>query len=241
MSIAFLLLSPIGVLSARFLRRFRWFPIHGSIQTITIVVAITGFAFANLAAGPGQLWATNHHRIGVILFVLLLLQGIGGVITHYKLFLSTSKSSNRPLPNWIHIGLGIFVQGIAYAQFFLGLNSWENLPTGGKDIPKWIRYALYAIIAVEVGAYLVGAFLWDRKSFFGKNVSTKEGAARKGDRTSSIPLRSQSRPDSRGSWTLIDNLPPQYDTIVKEPRTPEERPLFEQPLYERPPYERHTS
>jgi len=85
MIVAWGLLLPVGSFAAIFWRKTfgepLWFKVHMTLQTIGILVFLSGFVFTSLGAQGND---SPHKASGSVFSVLALLQGIGGVCRPHK-------------------------------------------------------------------------------------------------------------------------------------------------------------
>ncbi|KAJ3794845.1 hypothetical protein GGU11DRAFT_271091 [Lentinula aff. detonsa] len=151
-TIGFLILLPIGVLLARYMRKFTpiWFKGHWFVQFAVsgpiIFVGISLDIQAVVESGA-QYVNDEHKRWGVALFILYLFQ--------YSLeaFIPRVKFTNilgRPPQslNYIHVFLGSFVVGAALYQVLTGYKTeWPKIGRGplmaGTDyIWSWLAILL---------------------------------------------------------------------------------------------------
>ncbi|KAJ3992596.1 hypothetical protein F5050DRAFT_895974 [Lentinula boryana] len=133
LTIGFLLLLPIGVLLARYMRTFTpiWFKGHWIVQFAVsgpiIVVGISLGIQAVVESGAQHL-NDEHKRWGVALFILYLFQCSLGAFIHKVKF---ANILGRPPQNYIHAFLGLFVVGAALYQVRTGYKTeWPKIGRG---------------------------------------------------------------------------------------------------------------
>lgn len=156
----FLILLPVGVLVARYIRTFtnRWWTAHWIIQfLISGPVIFAGWALgykttAELQQGHFQ---DHHEKIGLSLLCLYLAQILLGVIVHFLKFPSTFKG--RAPHNYIHILLGLAIIALAQYQVHYGLFSEWPIATGGlHQVPSSAKNAWLALLVIFWVLYAVG-------------------------------------------------------------------------------------
>lgn len=100
-AIVFLLLVPAAIVIAKFYDRNPRLALrlHIWLQIITVFLVTAVFALGWLAVGPARSLTNPHHGIGLTLYVLILLQVIGGALIH-----RTEKGRDR-----LRIPLKLFV------------------------------------------------------------------------------------------------------------------------------------
>lgn len=88
--VAALILSPLGILSARYLRLFfpgskAWFPLHAVLQSSTLVFVVVAFALGTRAVGSGGHGGEFsgrgydvHHGLGGATFLSLFFKVVVG-------------------------------------------------------------------------------------------------------------------------------------------------------------------
>ena len=85
-AITFLLLVPTAIITIRFhtgnprgaVRLHIW------LQILTVLLSTVVFALGWLAVGPSRSLTNPHHGIGLAIYVLVLVQAIGGALVHHK-------------------------------------------------------------------------------------------------------------------------------------------------------------
>lgn len=105
-----------------------------------------------------------HHQLGLAVFILVLLQGILGLLAHNlrpKNRPSTSSSSKKtrsPL-QITHILLGISTIGLLYWLIWNGLHTeWVGMSTEGTVTPESIQiiYWLFVLFPLVIYAFKLG-------------------------------------------------------------------------------------
>jgi hypothetical protein len=158
-AIAWGVLSPLAIASS-VLRRFfpgdMWFHVHRCLNTLVVVFTLAAFAIAVAAinqetasgADPNHFdksLAGGHRTIGLVIFVLALLQAIGGIFRPHvhanksdlldeenaKEAPVVSKSSSRVFWEYGHKGMGIGILALCWYQVQLGIKTYSNIFNAG--------------------------------------------------------------------------------------------------------------
>ncbi|ESK89402.1 hypothetical protein Moror_16177 [Moniliophthora roreri MCA 2997] len=186
----FLILLPLGVLVARYMRSFtnRWFPVHAVWQLLVAgPVILTGWYYGWKSAeqmGLGH-FIDPHQRMGLALLILYVTQLILGAIIHWiKTPNPFGGTGTRPPQNYFHgfLGLAIFI--LAASQVHYGLYiEWDLLSGGLHHVPDSAKNAWLALVIVFWALYFLGLGLLPRQ--FRKEAERR-------DETEHIALRSGS-------------------------------------------------
>jgi len=83
-AITFLGVLPAAILIASFYHRNPRLAlrVHIYLQILTVILTTIIFVLGYFAVGPDRSLTNPHHGIGLAIYVLVLLQAIGGSITH---------------------------------------------------------------------------------------------------------------------------------------------------------------
>lgn len=166
LTLAFMVILPLGALQARLSRTFVpgkwWFMAHWILQwPVSSVCIIVGFALAVSEVNrlqSGQLDST-HKKWGLVLVILYIVQcSYGGVIHFYK----SAKATKRPLQNYGHAVLGLLIIALSFWQVYTGLNTeWKRV--GGRYIPDsiWTWWKVWVVMISVL--YLLGLGLLPRQ------------------------------------------------------------------------------
>ena len=131
-TIVFLFLVPAAIMHARFhtpppgARPSR--RIHIYLQALSVLLLTVVFVLGWFAVGPNRSWTNPHHVIGLTIYVMFLLQAVGGMLVK-----SIRKKSLRLM---IHRWHGRAIALLGFAQVPLGLALYGS--------PK-VTFILYAI------------------------------------------------------------------------------------------------
>lgn len=176
---------PPAILSVRILRpTFRlWFPIHMTMQILTVIFLTLTFALGTAAVmlgGNGSQFtgpkADRHHRLGLALYVIVLVQASLGVAAHFtrgrpgpaeaeKEHLKPKLSIFRQPVRFMHVGLGLVTCVLLYTQFWLGLAEWNMTSDNGSQIPRFVKITFWGTLGGEVAMYPPALYFehWWRK------------------------------------------------------------------------------
>ncbi|GAA5986814.1 hypothetical protein JCM10908_000908 [Rhodotorula pacifica] len=173
-SVAFMILSPAAILIARFGRdRMSWFPPHWVLNLLSVILVIITFALGTYATGNE--WNDTHKRLGLALFILVLLQATLGLVGHRtrRTHLTSSRPSSGlyynsspkrpsfPFTRISHVVLGLVTIGLGYWQIETGISDdgeWNSKAENGK-VPKSVQIIFWILLGVEVAAY-AAAWIW---------------------------------------------------------------------------------
>jgi len=146
--LCFAVLFPFGAISIRLFSfpGLIWF--HAGIQIITQIIFIVAFALGITLANELQLMHSYHPIIGVVIFILVLIQPILGMVHHraYK------RVGGRTGWSHGHIWLGRIIITLGIINGGLGFLLANNTSTGP------IAYAVVAAIFFigYIGATIIG-------------------------------------------------------------------------------------
>lgn len=133
--ITFLGVVPAAILIARFHRSPWALRYHIYLQVLTVALSTVLFVLGFMAVGPERSLTNPHHGIGVAIYVIIMVQAIGGGLIHKRGERGRTKikpSIKRVLHQWL--GRALALLGIA--QVPLGLVLYGS--------PKYL-FILYAV------------------------------------------------------------------------------------------------
>ncbi|KAF9009358.1 hypothetical protein BDQ17DRAFT_1235413 [Cyathus striatus] len=171
-SLGFLGLLPIGVITARWTRTFSstWFKQHWILNMALAVPIISiGIIAAPVAIiNRGGVHLDDQHAVyGVLLVIAYCIQVFLGRYIHARKH-SQKEPPTRPHPplNILHVILGLSVIGCAFLQVRSGFDEWESA-TSHTPIPKWMRYlwSSWGLASIILLAYVVGFCLLHRQLY----------------------------------------------------------------------------
>lgn len=130
-ALIFLLLIPFSVMTVRFYDRHpgRAVHYHGQMQVLASLMLLVVFILGFFAVGPKRNLSNPHHGIGVAIFVLIVLQLIGGRLVRH---ITKSRSLRIMVHQWSGRAIGL----LGIAQVPLGLTLYGS--------PKYL-FVLYAV------------------------------------------------------------------------------------------------
>jgi len=171
--VAVLITMPAALLIGRYLRTWRhWNLAHAGLNFLTVVLIIITFALGNAALkDPNQYTGSHsdvHHKLGLAVFLIVVVQGIGGIgaklLTSLPSYNYVTFNSKRHMLRYIHIALGIISAGLLYAQFYTGYQEWNNTSNSQTHVPRGFIIAFWVLFAVEVFFYLLGFPIMERSA-----------------------------------------------------------------------------
>ncbi|KAI0051372.1 hypothetical protein FA95DRAFT_323564 [Auriscalpium vulgare] len=153
-SVGFLILVPLGTLTARYARTFtnRWWFGHWIINfVISGPVIFAGWALGHQTTSEsftGGHYSDPHKKIGLALLIMYLLQLALGAVIHFVrvpfLFVG-----HRPPQNYIHAVLGLAILALAAYQVHYGLNTeWARTTGNVHPVPESAKHAWVALVVV---------------------------------------------------------------------------------------------
>ncbi len=185
-AIAWGVLSPLAI-AASVLRRFvpgddLWFQFHRLVNMMVVVFTIAAFAIAVAAinqetpegADKSHFDGTSsdgHRRIGLVIFILALLQALGGIFRpHAPPKTKSTDEENGPPESspetksgfrvgWeiFHKLLGLSILGLCWYQVQLGLKTYSTLFNGGDTGAALTAFWAVAgtLLALILGGYVL--------------------------------------------------------------------------------------
>ncbi|KAI9707431.1 MAG: hypothetical protein M1836_000392 [Candelina mexicana] len=172
-AITFLLIVPSAILIARFYgRRPRWaLRMHIWLQILTVTLTTVVFVLGWFAVGPNRSLSNPHHGIGLAIYVLVLVQAIGGWWVHGR---EAGKRRWRiPLKLMFHQWFGRMIALLGLAQIPLGLTLY------GSPLALFVLYALAVFILLMI--YFVLSYRstapinYDNRGSYGSGTEILEG------------------------------------------------------------------
>lgn len=148
MVVAWLGLAPLAVLLARYGRTlFSWYPHHRNIQYATVIFTVIGFflSVAWMSLTGSTQFNKNHHQVGLVIFLLVLIQTALGLSAHRY----NAKTGHRYI-GYVHAPIGILLFGLAIWNMQTGFQLWDWKPT------KAANYFVYGWMGLIILLYLAG-------------------------------------------------------------------------------------
>ncbi|KAK4123374.1 hypothetical protein N657DRAFT_664390 [Parathielavia appendiculata] len=172
-AITFLFIIPIAVLLARFYTRQPGSAVryHAYLQVLAVGLSTVVFVLGFFAVGPPRNLTNPHHGIGVAIYVLILLQAVGGRLVRK---LAGRHSFRLHIHRWF--GRTIALLGIA--QVPLGLTLYGS--------PK----SLFILYAVWMGFLLLLYFILDYRDHGRREYTRGREPSRVGDESSRVTAKS---------------------------------------------------
>ena len=132
MFVSWFILPIIGIYVARYLRKLNWFPIHLSLMILTLLFTVASFILIVLHRPYPHFSSFDkinnaHTKIGLTVFILLIVQVILGSIAH------VFRVNPLTLTNKIHKILGKLLVMLAIINVIIGLyvySSFDSISTG---------------------------------------------------------------------------------------------------------------
>ncbi|KAL6871978.1 hypothetical protein J3F83DRAFT_733328 [Trichoderma novae-zelandiae] len=165
-AMVFLFLVPFSVMLARFYSREPGYAIryHARLQVFSCLLLLATFILPFFAVGPKRSLSNPHHGIGVAIFVMFIVQLVGGRIIHR---ITKLRSLRVTLHQWL--GRALALLGIV--QIPLGLTLYGS--------PK-VLFILYAVwMAFLVAVYFVLSYrAQGRREHYMSEVRSEAGNTR---------------------------------------------------------------
>ncbi|KAF9875551.1 hypothetical protein CkaCkLH20_06932 [Colletotrichum karsti] len=130
-AIVFLFIVPISILMARFYTAKPGYaiPYHAQLQILGALMLVAVFTLGWFAVGPERSWTNPHHAIGLAIFIMFLLQIIGGRLVR--------NIKGRSLRKMFHRWSGRLIALLGIIQVPLGLTLY------GSPKYTFILYSLW--------------------------------------------------------------------------------------------------
>ncbi|KIL69527.1 hypothetical protein M378DRAFT_97157 [Amanita muscaria Koide BX008] len=164
-SFGFFVVLPTGGLVARYTRTFtsKWFKVH---QLCNMFVGLPIITMGTIL-GPTAVFLNGgvhlrdpHQVYGLFILVMVYVQVWLGRYIHLQRRKS-DKPSPRPIPNYIHVAVGLVIIGSAIFQIKGGLYEWEAKT--GRSIPKTYLALWKAASLIVLLLYVGGLVLLPRQ------------------------------------------------------------------------------
>lgn len=166
-ALVFLLIVPLSVMTIRFYDRNpgRAVAYHGQMQVLASLMLLVIFILGFFAVGPKRSLSNPHHGIGVAIFVLFLVQLIGGRLVKH---ITKSRSLRIMIHQWSGRTIGL----LGIVQVPLGLTLYGS--------PKYlfILYALWMSFLVLLYFILSYRRAGHRDHYIGAGARSEGGRTR---------------------------------------------------------------
>ncbi|ORY88319.1 hypothetical protein BCR35DRAFT_289209 [Leucosporidium creatinivorum] len=159
-SLALVLFAPIAVLLARFLRGSTWYPSHAALNALAGILVLVAFALG-VHSVRGEHFDGTHQRLGLIIFILVMLQILLGAFAHSR---PVQPSPAGRLPTLskkspfrlFHIVLGVAILALGWVNVHEGFEQWEKSSDAQTEVPMGAKIVFYILIALFAAAYVAG-------------------------------------------------------------------------------------
>lgn len=163
-SIAFLVILPVGVLIARYLRTFtnRWWYVHWIINfLVACPLILVAWAMGNAAHGnTGHAQTTPHGKVGYIVIWLYIGQLFLGLVIHY-VKIPVPFLGHRPPQNFFHALLGLAILALANYQVYDGI--YHKTAFLAADVRRTVEHTWLALIIAFWSLYAIGLIFLRRQ------------------------------------------------------------------------------
>eukprot|EP00039_Didymoeca_costata_P032029 m.36600 g.36600 ORF g.36600 m.36600 type:complete len:614 (-) comp9156_c0_seq1:1321-3162(-) len=180
MILAWMLLSPIGTIFARYAKHIggrNWFLTHRTLQASAVGFTILGLIFiASAGVEFDQLQddSLKHAQMGIAVVALAIFQALIGF---FRKLISNEKEEtvsdeyphgpNRYIFNWLHKINGTVLFGLSLATIHLGITLFKDQAEALNEADLWIQEPaedlFYAYIGVFVGFAIILEILFAPK------------------------------------------------------------------------------
>lgn len=172
--IATLFILPVALLAGRYRRRDGWFKIHVLFNGITIFLVILVFGLgmgAVKSVGLGTqfsgVYSDLHHKVGLSLFLLVILQGILGVAAH--------KRPSDHFLRRLHVPVGVLTAAGLVWQTWEGMhNEWAEMSTSMTVTPEGVQIIFWVVFMVSAVAYAVAVGQATLRTIWGQGMGQSE-------------------------------------------------------------------
>ncbi|KAK3073760.1 hypothetical protein LTS18_014374, partial [Coniosporium uncinatum] len=209
--ITFLAIVPAAIMIARFYNRNprTALRLHIWLQLLTVMLATVIFILGYMAVGLPRSLANPHHGIGTALYILILVQIIGGSLIHHTEKKKAHLRSRVPLKLILHQWLGRAIALLGITQVALGMDLY------GSPKVLFILYAIAGAIllityfvldyrqrpylpgADDRGSYVSGSGVEEHSQGRHRGLKTLAGLGAAGAGVAALRHRNKSRSQSR--------------------------------------------
>lgn len=110
--------------------------------------------------------ADFHHRFGLAVFILVVIQSLLGLASHYTRGPDLANPRSRAVPSltakrslvrYLHVVLGVAVMTMLYVQTADGVtHEWDQRVNNGTVVPSAVKIVFWTLVGVEVGLWVLG-------------------------------------------------------------------------------------
>ncbi|KAK4057454.1 hypothetical protein OIO90_001523 [Microbotryomycetes sp. JL221] len=161
-SLAVMLFFPLGIVMARFLRGFAWYPLHAGFNILGAAMIIAAFGLGIYVTGDDHFQDT-HQRVGLALFIIVVIQVVLGFVAHNRKFIVDPNAklptlSNKGPIRYGHILIGLAVIGLGWYNVHEGFDEWESSSDAQSMVPRAVEIVYWILVGV-FGALYVGGWV----------------------------------------------------------------------------------
>ena len=170
-AITFLAIVPAAIMIKRFYRRSELMAtrFHIWLQVLTVLLTTAIFVLGYLAVGPARSFTNPHHGIGLAIYVMVLVQFIGGWWVHGRE--KRQKNLYVPLRGVVSLCLLVYAASLTDGKIDPPLawpyrwTSWPGTSTSWFD---FVRITKSPVHTLRVGRFRTGG------SLFHSRLSSRE-------------------------------------------------------------------
>ncbi|KAM0786890.1 hypothetical protein ACM66B_002314 [Microbotryomycetes sp. NB124-2] len=159
-SLALMLLTPLAIIVARFLRGTAWYPFHAGLNMLSAAMIVACFGLGVYVTGDDHFQDT-HQRVGLALFIIFVLQVAGGLVAHNRKFIVDPNAklptlSNKGPIRYAHIVIGLAIVAVGWYQVQEGFQEWETSSDATSSVPRAVEIVFWVLVGVFAAMYVAG-------------------------------------------------------------------------------------
>uniref|UniRef100_A0A6U3CPA2 Cytochrome b561 domain-containing protein n=1 Tax=Entomoneis paludosa TaxID=265537 RepID=A0A6U3CPA2_9STRA len=176
------ILIPVGVLIplafrlTLFKRNDAWFRYHRILQTIGLLLLLTGVCAA-FQGSSATSFSETHHKLGLTIFILALSQPINAVLRPHKPENGESPSLKRRAWEVLHKGVGYSTVVLAWVNIFLGIDLLEEWYSASDDLVSALTFTQ----SVFMGVVFLGGIVGITMALFASKKQSNEATIQEGE------------------------------------------------------------